>query len=603
MRAVLAMVILACAMPAVAQDARIAGTVVSADSGAPLAGVTVRVGGVSAVTDARGGYSLAAPRADHYTITFAEAGYYDARQVFARHELGDIAPVALVSRKPGRALFVFGGDVMAGRRYETPLEGERQLIRPGSRLADTQALLAEMTPDLAAADLASVNLEITLSAAPLTEAADKAYVFYADPALATALKGAGVDYVSLGNNHTYDYLEPGLSATIAAVDAAGLGHSGAGLDEAAAAKPWRTEIAGRPWSVLGFVGWKGPGTPNQVAEAGKGGAALGTTEAIRAGIGAESATGRATILQYHGSSEYSDGPTDITAERMTAAVEAGADLVIGHHPHVIQGFAFHDGKLVVHSLGNFLFDQYFLETHPSMLLRVWMDGEDFHRAEIVPLHIRDYRPVPAIGGMRQAVLQRVRALSAASGVEIGLSGGHGWIAPPGTPVTAIPAAAAGERLWRGDFESFTGFGAEDRTWKIEGGSIAATRAARNGGFALQLTPAKGAGRMTLSQKIAFRKPAAGPLQIAGAVRAEGAVRLGVEIRYRAAAKDAPPDRWQRIGEVAAPAGTWTSFAFDSQPPAEPNRGFSSRFVAAGEGGALSPMLLDDVTLVERAAQD
>ena len=143
-----------------------------------------------------------------------------------------------------------------------------------------------------------------------------------------------MDYAAQGNNHVYDYLDQGLADTMAAVKAAGLGHSGAGADRAAAIAPWRTNLQGEAWSFLSFVGWEGRVEPNQVAEAGKGGAALGDDATIVETVGRETAAGRAVVVQYHGSREYSPEPTAESRRRMLAAIDAGADLVIGHHPHV-----------------------------------------------------------------------------------------------------------------------------------------------------------------------------------------------------------------------------------------------------------------------------
>ena len=128
------------------------GVVVSADDGAPLAGVTVTVGEQSARTDSRGRYRIEVPASPLYTVRVSGAGHYPADHAFARHELAveagtlRIPPVQLVERRADRQLFVFGGDVMGGRRYETPLEGERRLVHDDNRREDMRALLDVMAP-------------------------------------------------------------------------------------------------------------------------------------------------------------------------------------------------------------------------------------------------------------------------------------------------------------------------------------------------------------------------------------------------------------------------------------------------------------------------
>jgi len=639
MAAVLALAgLVAPAMPIAAQtdvqqQVACSGLLVS-ETGQPITGAVVELNGIEARTDAAGRFRIALPDDTAlYTLSFFRTGYYDARYVFSRSEIaaGLAARPVMVARKPDRRLLVFAGDVMSGRRYETPPEGEHRLIFDATRQRDTRALLTEMAPVLRAADLASVNLEITLSARELTQDAPKSITFYADPALAEALKWAGVDYVAQGNNHVYDFLDPGLRDTIAAVDAAGLGHSGAGMDVASAVAPWRTTIGGAPWSFLSFVGWKGFVTPNQVAEPSKGGAAFGDDDTIVKAVRAEVKAGRTVVLQYHGSSEYSREPTAISERRMRAAIDAGAALVIGHHPHVLQGFELYHGKLIAHSLGNFLFDQTFPETQATMLLKVWMDGDRFARAEVVPIDERDYRPVPAVAGMREAVLRRLRALSGEQGLRIDEMGGHGVITPvsggaaaPG-PRTISITAPAGETavaispalatigwpmhatdeagaplvfgrslLWRGDFESQQGFGASDRTWAIEGGTMQLDSDALHGDFALGVTPA--ADTVAIEQKVALRDFTWSPMTIAGAIRGDGDA-LTVQYQYQ------PDDKkvdaaWRDAGTVATSDSGWTPFGFDLPAAETQPRGFRIRLVVrAAQSARPAPFAIDDLAIV------
>ncbi|MGN6269655.1 MAG: CapA family protein [Sphingomonas sp.] len=615
------------------QQVACSGVLVS-ETGQPIAGAAVQLNGIAAETDGAGNFRVALPDDTAlYTVSFTRDGYYDARYVFSRSEIaaGLAARPVMVARKPDRRLLVFAGDVMSGRRYEDPPEGERRLIFDATRQRDTRALLAEMAPVLRSADLASVNLEVTLSSRTLTEHPPKSVTFYGNPALAEALKWAGVDYVAQGNNHVYDFLDTGLKDTLAAVDAAGLAHSGAGMDAASAVRPWRTTIDGAPWSFLSFVGWKGKVTPNQVAEPGKGGAAFGDDGTIVKAVRAEAEAGRTVVLQYHGSTEYSREPTAISERRMRAAIDAGAALVIAHHPHVLQGFELYRGKLIAHSLGNFLFDQTFPETQATMLLKVWMDGDRFARAEIVPVDERDYRPVPAVGGMREAVLRRLRALSSEHGLAIGEAGGHGVLTPPGEagPVpaprtvsitapagasaVAIPPAlaaagwpmratdAAGASLtfgrsllWRGDFESTEGFGASDRTWAIEGGAARLDSNARHGDFALGVVPAAEA--VTIENKVPLRDFTWSPMTIVGAIRGDGD-KLTVQYQYLS--KDKKADgAWRDAGTIEAAAGGWTPFSFDMPKAGAEPSGFRVRLVVRAVRSARpTPFAIDDLAIV------
>jgi hypothetical protein len=305
--------------------------------------------------------------------------------------------------------------------------------------------------------------------------------------------------------------------------------------------------------------------------------------------------------------------------------------VIGHHPHVLQGFELYHGKLIAHSLGNFLFDQTFPETQATMLLKVWMDGDRFARAEIVPIDERDYRPVPAVAGMREAVLRRLRALSSEQGLRIDEAGGHGVItpaseiaansgprtvsitAPAGQTAVAIPPAlavtgwpmqakdAAGaplafgrSLLWRGDFESQQGFGASDRTWAIEGGAMRLDPHARHGDFALGVTPAADA--VTIEQKVALRDFSWSPMTIAGAIRGDGDA-LTVQYQYQPADKKIET-AWRDADTIATSDGGWTPFSFDVPVAATRPRGFRIRLVVrAAQGSRPAPFAVDDLAIV------
>lgn len=386
-------------------------------------------------------------------------------------------PVEVVARKKGRIEVLFAGDAMAGRRYIEPIWAERPLIDPADPLPDMESLLEPISPYIESADLASVNLEIVLSDRDFGNAPPKSVTFYAPPALAQALSNVGFDYVTLGNNHSYDFLEQGLASTIAAVEAAGLAWSGAGHDEAQALRPSRLEVRDQSLSLLGYVGWKGTVEPNQIAETGKGGAAFGSDENISATVHREVTQGRIVIVQYHGSREYSDEPTEESEGRMKLAIDSGAALVASHHPHVPQGLEIYNGALIAYSTGNFLFDQYFPETHGSFVLRAWLDDGRFARAELIPIRLLEYRPVPAVGSMREAVLDRIKRLSALRGTKIERNGGHGVILPQKAVERVQSLAqtdgcgAEHDLLRSGDFENATFGHAVDRSLKADGGYL------------------------------------------------------------------------------------------------------------------------------------
>lgn len=447
------------------------------ENGRPL-DATLTIGDTQYSTGVHGTFSIAPSEAPLYRIEVEAPGHYPMRHTFSHAELSQdpsLDDIVLVARKPGRTLLVFGGDAMIGRRFYEPFEGEPVLVSADTVLTDSKALLAEMKPYLERADYASINLETPLFDTPPGAPAPKSVTFYSAPETLDALEWAGVDYVALGNNHTYDFLEPGLDITLAHLKDSGLDFSGAGKDETEALKAFRLETETLPFDFLSYVGWPA-GPPTQSAEKDKGGAALGTIENLLTTTKASVETGGAPVLQFHGGLEYVEEPTLSVETKLKQAIDNGAALVVGHHPHVVQGLELYQDKLIAWSLGNFLFDQYFYSAQSAALLYVWMDGDDFHHAEAVPLYIKGYHPTPAVGPMRNMINRRLFDLSEKRGTHLSRSGGHMILSRSNSSAgesatfeVSVDCQAGKSRighdlLARGDFDAYDLFNAPDRSW-------------------------------------------------------------------------------------------------------------------------------------------
>jgi len=458
------------------ETAWVSGRIVDT-AGDPLE-AELKIGDQRFSTDPQGYFSISPETAAVYRMAINADGFYPARQTFSHSELmrdPELADIVLVDRKPGRTLFVFGGDAMIGRRFYDPFDGEPVLVSRGTVLEDSKSLLAEMKPYLELADYASINLETPIFEAPPSAAAPKSVTFYSAPETLEALEWAGVDYVALGNNHVYDFLEPGLDVTMAYLKDSQLDYSGAGNTEAEALEAFRLQRGAHHFDFLSYVGWPA-GPPTQSAEHNKGGAALGTTENLIASTEASRQVDGIPVLQFHGGLEYVEEPTLAIETRLKQAVDTGAALVIGHHPHVVQGLELYKDKLIAWSLGNFLFDQYFYSAQSAALLYVWMDGDEFYHAEAVPVYIKGYHPTPAVGPMRNAINRRLTELSAKRDTFLTRSGGH-MILPTESRASALKpefdiaidcqadqARTGYDLLARGDFEAHDLFGAADRSW-------------------------------------------------------------------------------------------------------------------------------------------
>jgi poly-gamma-glutamate capsule biosynthesis protein CapA/YwtB (metallophosphatase superfamily) len=181
-------------------------------------------------------------------------------------------------------------------------------------------------------DLTTVNLETTLTNA--TQKATKKFRFKGDPSYTKILELGGIEAVNLANNHIHDYLEKGYTDTIAALKNQGIGYFG--YDN-----QYLTEVKGVKIGALGFEGWQD--TP-QIREK--------VSQAIKR---LKDQGAQIVLVHYHWGIERQYVPNASQKSLARFTIDSGADLVLGHHPHVVQGIEEYNGKFIVYSLGNFMF--------------------------------------------------------------------------------------------------------------------------------------------------------------------------------------------------------------------------------------------------------
>ncbi len=263
------------------------------------------------------------------------------------------------------------------------------------------------------ADLLIGNMEGTFT--DRGEPLDKIYTFRTPPDLARGLAEAGFDAVNLANNHAYDFGRLGLADTLDALDRAGVRSFGAGLTEAEARAPLLLRANGLTVALLGFD------TIPEVrfAEGETPGVALATPEAVTAGVEAAAARADFVVVSLHFGAEYTREPTERQRELARAAIDAGASLVIGHHPHVLQPWERYGGGVVFYSLGNFVFDLDAddLETlgpgpFETVVVLITLTPGEPPEVELRPAYIdvAENRPRPATPAEAAAVLEALREL-------------------------------------------------------------------------------------------------------------------------------------------------------------------------------------------------
>lgn len=233
------------------------------------------------------------------------------------------------------------------------------------------------------ADIMCLNNEFTFSTggAPLS---NKAYTFRAHPSRVDILKEMGVDIVSLANNHTYDYGEQSLIDTMATLKQADIPYFGAGHNLDEAMTPEYFEIEGKTIAyVAASRAEKFKMTP-QATEDSPGILRCYDTDLFIQAIKEAKKKADYVIANVHWGKEWTHELEEVQLTTGKEYLDAGADIIIGAHPHWLQGIEYYDGKPIIYSLGNLWFNSQSIDT---MLLNIHFYGDDteeFIELEIIP---------------------------------------------------------------------------------------------------------------------------------------------------------------------------------------------------------------------------
>lgn len=253
---------------------------------------------------------------------------------------------------------------------------------------------------LSADDLSIINMEGTLTES--TDRQEKTFAFKGDPKYTQILTEGSVEAANLANNHSKDYGEQSYTDTIQYLESAGI--TTFGYDRTAV-----MEIKGVKVGLVGiYVLADGMGRQQQVID---------NIQAVK-NQGAQ-----VVIVSFHWGTEKSNYPDDTQKTLAHTAIDSGADLVLGHHPHVLQGIEKYKGKNIVYSLGNFCFGG---NRNPSdkdtMIFQQTFTFENGILVQddvtnIIPCSVssvqqyNDYQPTPLEGEEADRVLQKIQEFS------------------------------------------------------------------------------------------------------------------------------------------------------------------------------------------------
>jgi poly-gamma-glutamate capsule biosynthesis protein CapA/YwtB (metallophosphatase superfamily) len=328
---------------------------------------------VLSTKERRAGDVLREVRESRNVLGIVPADAVDARvrvlTVGGRHPLREPERYPLQTRSarpvPEVTTVAAVGDIMLGRRV-----GDRHRDDPG-------APLNPFAKQLAAAEITVGNFESTLSAdGSPTQGGDS---FAASPRVRAGLRAAGFDLVSLANNHVGDYGDRALRQTLARFDSVGIETVGAGRDLTAARRP---VIIERDGVRVGFLAVDSIGETPAATRTRSGSNRLNMPprtgplnrsqlNRISSDIRALSRRVDVAVVLTHWGTQYTHRVESSQRVAARAFADAGADLVIGGHPHWVQGLEMAGSAVVVHSLGNFIFDMDFqTKTREGIFLQI-----------------------------------------------------------------------------------------------------------------------------------------------------------------------------------------------------------------------------------------
>ena len=287
----------------------------------------------------------------------------------------------------------FGGDLLLGGYYESAVGESVSTAFSGFSL-------------MSEADIAMVNLENPITTRG--KKVQKPYNFRMHPKFLRAISDAGIDLVTIANNHVFDYGREGFFDTISYLDSAGIRHVGAGVNREDAHRPVVMEIRGKRIGFLAYYGGgEAPGAGNSSP-----GVARREPDLVRADIQSLKINLQADyiVVNLHWGTEKADTPDPSQQAFARSLIDAGANAVIGHHPHVLQGIETHNSGVIVYSLGNFVFGGNSRDTYNTGVFEICLtaDGPSYR---FIPVGVREWRLAVLTGADSARVAETMRRLS------------------------------------------------------------------------------------------------------------------------------------------------------------------------------------------------
>ena len=239
---------------------------------------------------------------------------------------------------------------------------------------------------LSKADIAFANLE-----GPISDQGTNRFNLYSfrmDPKSVEALANAGFDVLSVANNHIGDWGQPAFVDTLNCLSGAKIVYVGGGLTQTEAEA---VKIIEKNGTKFGFVGFSDVGPNDLAATGGQSGIVIASEESVARVVSLAAKQVDVLIASFHFGDEYKLLPNERQKKLAHLAIDNGAKIVVGHHPHVIEPVEYYQDGVIVYSLGNFIFDQYFsVETMTGGALNVEVVGNKIAKVSTSTVSLNNF---------------------------------------------------------------------------------------------------------------------------------------------------------------------------------------------------------------------
>jgi poly-gamma-glutamate synthesis protein (capsule biosynthesis protein) len=280
-------------------------------------------------------------------------------------------------------------------------------------------------PLTAEADIAFANLEC-----PLSNCKRILGQFSANPVYAKGLRDAGFGIVSIANNHIFDVGEEGFNETLLHLERAGICYTGGGSSLAAARQPVINEVKGYRIGFLAYTQVSDNGFNFDVASEDSFGILPFSMPMILEDISNSRSTVDILIVSLHWLSANTSFLHRKAVDCAHQIINAGADIIVGHHSHVVKAIEIYKGKPILYSLGNLIFGLNHIDWWHNLIAKVTVHGGKIQELEVIPISgVGDqlFQPEPLMGKEARKVFDHLAHISAPFGTKIHLMNDRGVI--------------------------------------------------------------------------------------------------------------------------------------------------------------------------------